>query len=442
MTEEKIEPLKAWVVTVDMGLGHRRATYPLRDIAEGGIITAGGEGFADESEKKLWDRIRNSYEFLSRIRSFPVIGKPLFNILDRIQNIPPFYPIKDMSSPSMQVKLVQKYIEKGMARGVLKIVKQKPLPIISSHPIPALAADYQGLTRNYCIIADAQISRAWVAVNPESSHIHYCAPCGRAVMRLRSYGVPDGRIFLTGFPFPLKLLGDKNLSVLKSDTAQRLHYLDPNNRFWPLHHINVEHFLGRRNCRFKKNRVLTITYAVGGAGAQKETGYKIAKSLKEKLINHRVRLILVAGMRDEVRDYFEKTKAEILPDTDDIRIIYGTTTQEYFEKFDDAIRETDILWTKPSELSFYSGLGIPIVMSPTIGSQEEYNRKWLLEIQAGIQQNDPEYASEWLFDLIKEGRLAESAWDGFLKARKYGTYKIREILETGIMVRETSPLKR
>ncbi|GAG44473.1 unnamed protein product, partial [marine sediment metagenome] len=30
----------------------------------------------------------------------------------------------------------------------------------------------------------------------------------------------------------------------------------------------------------------------------------------------------------------------------------------------------------------------------------------------------------------------------FLKARKYDTYKIQEILETGAMARETSPLKR
>ena len=181
---------------------------------------------------------------------------------------------------------------------------------------------------------------------------------------------------------------------------------------------------------------------MGGAGAQKEIGYKIAKSMREKLAAKQLRLNLIAGIREEVRDYFDNVKKEILPDTDNIRIVYGTTKEDYFEVFSDIIRETDILWTKPSELSFYSGLGIPIIMAPTIGSQEEFNRRWLLEIQAGIDQYDPEYSSEWLFDLLKEGRLAESAWDGFLKARKYGTYKILEILETGTMARETSPLKR
>jgi hypothetical protein len=125
-----------------------------------------------------------------------------------------------------------------------------------------------------------------------------------------------------------------------------------------------------------------------------------------------------------------------------VNIIYGETKTDYFKIFSEIIRETDILWTKPSELSFYCGLGIPIIMAPTIGSQEEYNRKWLIEIQAGIDQDDPEYVDEWLTDYLREGRLAESAWDGFLKARKYGTYKILEVLETGTMGVEKSPLKR
>jgi hypothetical protein len=97
-----------------------------------------------------------------------------------------------------------------------------------------------------------------------------------------------------------------------------------------------------------------------------------------------------------------------------------------------------VLWTKPSELSFYCGLGIPIIISPTIGSQEVFNRKWLLEIGAGVLQEDPGYTGQWLFDLLDSGRLAEIAWSGFLNARKYGTYNIREILENGIEAREST----
>ncbi len=439
-TEE--ETLKAWVATVDMGLGHQRATYPLRHLAEGGLITVGGDSTADPGEKKLWQRLRRTYEALSRIRSLPLVGKPIFGLLDTLQNIPPFYPIRDMSYPSFQVRLLKRFIDRGLCQGMIEAIRQKPLPLVTSYPVPAIAADQAGYGLVYCIICDAEINRAWVPEDPGASRIHYLAPCGRAVMRLRSYGVPDERIFLTGFPFPLEVLGSQKLEILRSDTAQRLFVLDPRQRFWPLRGRNVAHFLGKGNCRPSGERVLTITFAVGGAGAQKEIGGQIAQSLRKRLEQGLVRLVLIAGVREEVRDYFQQVKDELLPDSDQLQIVYAPTKVEYFKAFSQVIRQTDILWTKPSELSFFCGLGIPIIMAPIIGSQEHYNRKWLLEIQAGIDQEDPQYTNEWLFDLLDGGRLAESAWDGFLKARKFGTYKIAEILETGTMARETSPLKR
>jgi len=45
-------------------------------------------------------------------------------------------------------------------------------------------------------------------------------------------------------------------------------------------------------------------------------------------------------------------------------------------------------------------------------------------------------------DLVKAGRLADAGWNGFLKARKFGTYKIHEILRTGTMKQEKPVLRR
>jgi len=436
------DPLRSWVVSVDMGLGHQRAVSPFGHVAEGGIITIGGKETGNHEEQRLWDRMRNSYEFLSRVKSVPLVGKPLFSLLDTLQNIPYFYPIRDMSGPNFQVKLLNYFIERGLCRSMLEQIREKPLPLLTSYLAPALAAEKAGYDRIYCIICDAEIARAWVSENPGRSRINYLAPCGRAVMRLKIYGVPEERIFLTGFPFPSSVIGGKNLRTLKADVGQRLHYLDPSGRFWPLHRKHVSYFLGKENCVFKKKRVLTITFAVGGAGAQRDIGYTIAKSLREKLKRGELRLLLVAGVRKEIRDYFESVIKDLMPGSQAISILYGETKEEYFEKFSEAIRQTDVLWTKPSELSFYCGLGIPIVMAPSIGSQEFYNMKWLLEVQAGIPQDDPQYTDQWLMDLLHEGRLAESAWDGFLKARKLGLYKIMEVLKTGTLKHESSPLKR
>jgi len=424
-----------------MGLGHQRAAYPLRDIAEGGIITLGKAENTSPSEQRLWERLRKSYEFLSRTKSWPLIGNTVFGLLDRLQNIPPFYPIRDMSNPSFQVRWLKGLIEKGMCSGLMEMIRAKPLPLLTTFYAPAIAADMAGYGRIYSIICDAEINRAWVAENPRTSKIVYLVPCGRAVRRLNEYGIPNEQIWLTGFPIPLELLGDRNISVLKRDLGQRLHFLDPTGeRFWPMHGLNVEHFLGAKNCRFAKKRPFTITFAVGGAGAQTDIAYTVARSLRDKIAKGEVGYNILAGVRPEVKEYLESVKKELaLPQ---IQVVSGKTLNEYFQGFTECMHTTDVLWTKPSELSFYCGLGIPVIMAPHIGSQEDFNQAWLLEIQAGFPQQDPQYADQWLLDLIRAGRLADAAWNGFLKARKYGTYKIHEVLMTGTMEKETSVLRR
>jgi hypothetical protein len=104
---------------------------------------------------------------------------------------------------------------------------------------------------------------------------------------------------------------------------------------------------------------------------------------------------------------------------------------KYFSEFNLSLRETDILWTKPSELSFYSGLGIPIIIAEPIGSQEDYNRRWLLGIGSGVDSKNPENVEEWLFDFLNSSWLAEAAMNGFLKAPKMGTYNIRNLILKG-----------
>ena len=433
---------KAWVVSADMGYGHQRAVYPLEEIAEDGLITVGSSEAVSKAEQKLWKRLLNAYEFFSRAKGVPVIGTPFFGMLDSLMRIPSFYPLRNLSNTTFQVNLLESLIEKGLCKGMLEKTSTKDLPIVTSFYASAVAADKKGFNKVYCIICDADINRVWVAKDPWESKIEYFAPCGKAAQRLKAYGVPDERIHLTGFPLPIELIGDENLTTLKKNLGQRLYYLDPQNKFRARHGRNVEHFLGKENCVLRNDRKLTITYAVGGAGAQKEIGEKIANSLKTKLLSGEIRLNLVAGIRKEVNDFFQSIKNEIDPDGENIKVIYSESLHEYFDLFNNSLHETDILWTKPSELSFYCALGIPIVMSPIIGSQEKFNRKWLREIQAAMKQEKPDYTDQWLNDLLNRGTLAESAWDGFLKARKLGTYKILEVLEKGYLEKESHPVLR
>ena len=108
--------------------------------------------------------------------------------------------------------------------------------------------------------------------------------------------------------------------------------------------------------------------------------------------------------------------------------MYQEKIEDYFNIFNQKLRKTDILWTKPSELSFYAALGIPIIIAPAIGSQEEFNKRWLLKSGFGLLQENPIHTNQWLFDWLEKGYLAEAAMEGFIEGEKLGTLKIEKII--------------
>ena len=382
---------------------------------------------------------------MSRTTKIPVIGSLITSIMDSLLYIPKFYPLKEMHKPTLQVRYLKFCIKRGICNGIIEEMKSHELPMITSFYSSAIAAEMAGHKKVYCIICDTDISRVWVSEDASASRIIYFAPGTESFHRLRSYGVPEKNILLTGFPLPLELLGDRTLDRLKINLSRRLRNLDPNGLFDNLYKHSVNAFLkNEENNTTGKSSVqpITITYAVGGAGAQKEIGKKIAQSLAKKIRDNQVKLNLVAGTRTDLREYFLKVKEEITDNNINVRIIWAEENEKYFDLFNDCLQTTDILWTKPSELSFYCALGIPIIMTPAIGPQERFNRRWLRETGSGFKQRNPDYTDQWLFDLLNKGRFAEAAWLGFLKGRKYGTYNILEFLEKGTFTSSNDPLKR
>ena len=175
---------------------------------------------------------------------------------------------------------------------------------------------------------------------------------------------------------------------------------------------------------------VTITFSVGGAGAQWEIGIAILESLQQHIKAGKVRLILAAGALQRVKDKFVAALQRLNIPVDN-NIVYAPDRFEYFRKFSEAMHETDILWTKPSELSFYTGLGLPIIIAPPLGSQEESNQAWLHMVGAGTEQFDPRYANEWLMDWIESGWLAGAAVNGLLNTPKKAVQHIEDIVLRG-----------
>ncbi len=427
----KIIDPKAWVVGVDMGYGHQRTAFPLRFLAsDGEIINANNYPGIPEGDKLIWESTRNIYEFISRLKSAPMIGEFCFSLFERFQKILSYYPKRDLSESNFSVEQVYSLLKRGWGSHLIsKLGKKSPgLPFITTFFNAAFMAEFFGYPGDiFCIICDADIARAWAPLNPHITRIKYFVPNQRTAQRLESYGINRSNIIFTGFPLPLENIGDEKREILKEDLRYRLLNLDPQGRYRERYHSLVERHLGR--LPLQPSHPLTIMFSIGGAGAQKEMGVEILKNLKDKIIFGSIKVILSAGSRESTKNYFEEEIKRIGLSNElkrNIEIIYEKSIKEYFSKFNLALRKTDILWTKPSELSFYSALGIPIIVAPPIGSQEDFNQRWILKSGFGINQEDPRYLSQWLFDWLDQGYLAEAAMQAFIEGEQLGVLKIKE----------------
>jgi hypothetical protein len=416
-----------------MGYGHQRAAYPLKHLAyKNQIITANSYPGIPPSDHRLWHDSRIFYEFMSRFKRIPLIGKAAWDLYDNLQEIPKFYPRRDLSKLSMQVKNIYFLIEtRQWGKHLIQKLSKNPIPMICSFFIPAFMAEVWGYPGEiYLIATDADINRAWAPKHPATSKIKYFAPNYRVAERLKLYGVRPENIFLTGFPLPIENTGD-NLEIAKNDLVNRLVNLDPKLEHWKRYRALIKKYVNVGELPKKSNHPLTLMFAVGGAGAQREIGAQLLGSLRKEIREHKIRIVLVAGIHNSVSHFFRQAArgAGLERELDKyVKIIFANSKNEYFKRFNHALRTADILWTKPSELSFYSALGVPIIIAPPIGSQEEFNRKWLRTIGSAVTQDDPRYANQWLMDWVESGWFAEAAMEGFVEAPKYGTYNIERII--------------
>lgn len=416
---------QAWVIAVDMGYGHQRAAYPFRDIACERIITANSDKIVTPEEKRLWEKLQAFYEGVSRFSRVPVIGPPLWRAYDRFQAISPHYPFKDLSKPTLGSMRLHRLIRRGFAGSVAEYTRKRDeLPLVTTFFAVALSADHAGRKNVFCVVTDTDVNRVWVAEKPKESKIIYLAPMPMNRARLLQYGVPEENIFVTGFPLP-----QENVDTAAADLAGRIATLDTKGVFRKKYREMLTPEMGA--IMEKTTRPLTITYAVGGAGAQADVARDILSSLAPHIREGKMRLNLIAGTRLEVNQYFQQIIREQGLDAElgrGIQILCSLTKVEYFEKFNVMLRETDVLWTKPSELCFYAALGLPIVMSQPLGAHEERNQEWLMRLGAGQRQEDPRAAAEWIADWCSHGLLAYNAFNGFFHAPRHGTENIKRLL--------------
>ena len=410
-----------------MGYGHQRAAFALKDLAHDRIITANDDEIITESEKRIWQQMQRTYETISRLSSVPLIGKSLFRIYDRLQDIKPLYPFRDLSVPNFGVKYLKRLLKKGICKSLLQYMQNhKPAhPMLTTFYVPALAANFHTYKQPaYCVVTDTDINRIWVCENPKGNKVTYFVPTERSGKRLQSYGIEKKNIIKTGFPLPKELIGT-NDEIVSKDFANRLVNLDPRREF--------DDFMKKqKGVKFKgeKTHPLTLTFIIGGAGAQQEILYQLTESLKEKIKNKELQFRILFGTHLEHAENFRHFLQKLgLANQAYIEVQVAANLNRYFTEFTELMHETDILFTKPSEMSFYAALGIPIVALPALGAHEHYNLRWLQNKGCVVPLDNPQTTAEWLFDLLEQGVFAKAAIDGYLFTQHRGVYNIEQFFK-------------
>jgi UDP-N-acetylglucosamine:LPS N-acetylglucosamine transferase len=377
---------------------------------------------ADASEQELWGRTRRFYEAVSRL-STVTGGAPVRALLDGITHIPSLHPRRDLSAPTLGARGLDRLAANGMGLGLARWLEEREGTLLTTFYAPAVTSDKLSRRPVFCVVTDSDVNRVWAPLDAGASRVRFFAPSRRVVRRLEAYGVRPDRIRYTGYPLPGELVGGRERAALHRNLAARLVRLDPGEVFIGPHRAELERVLGPLPAE-QRGRPPHVVFAVGGAGAQVNIADELLPGIVRPLAEGKLRLTLVAGVRDEVavrfRAAIERSGAR------GVEILVAPDVPAYLRAFNALLAETDVLWSKPSEITFFAALGLPLVFSPPVGVHEGYNRRWAVESGAGLRQHEPALAAGWLGDWIADGILAGAAWSGATRLPSLGLYDIAD----------------
>ncbi len=271
----------------------------------------------------------------------------------------------------------------------------KDVPFIAAHVWPAQAAVHAGFTKVVNAIPDNWPMALHYAegsihtVQTPSAYLGYKALREMAKRRLKP--MPDGSLFDVGH-----YVDDELVANLESDNAARI-----------------------RRIREGKPRRYLLT--VGGAGAQVDIFARIIARLLPKIKKNKAALFVNVGdhknVWEQLKEKLPKMQgaAEHFDDFDEIsefceKAINGDVTGIHAFCNEDIfaavystnllMRATDVLITKPSELSFYP---VPKLMIKRVGGHERWGAIRAAEVGDGTYECDTLPQIYTMLDLLQNG---------------------------------------
>ena len=404
MADESAPMQTPVVAAIDMGYGHLRPAAALARHLGVRLLRMDAPPLGDARDREFWDRTRRLYEPLTRFSQLPGVGPPLRALLNAVTAIPSPWPSRDLSGPGPGTKWMLKAAREGVGQALARHLRETGAPLVATFYAAPILAELHGASGLHCLITDSDVNRVWAPPEPARSRIVYFAAADRARRRMESYGVPRSQIRVTGYPLPDSLVG--------SDRAA----LEANFR------ARMERLEGRRGPPL-------VVFAIGGAGAQVPLARSAIAGMRRQILDGSLRLALVAGVRAEVaRSLRQALAAAGLDSHPGVEVLAESDVFAYFDAFNALLARADALWSKPSETTFFAGLGLPFIAAPPVGVHEEWNLRWAADRGAALAQHDPATAGEWLLEWLEDGVLAAAADAGMRHLPQMGLYEIGQEL--------------
>lgn len=293
----------------------------------------------------------------------------------------------------------------------------KDMPCIATHVWPAQAAIHAGMKNVVNAIPDN-----WPMALHLSEGSTHLVQTPSSYLGYRTLKGMDGNKIL--YPIPA------------NDIYEVGHYID--------HELvnNLDDDCNKRLARINKGKAKRFLLTIGGAGAQQEFYSQIIKKLLPLVKENKVVLYLNVGdhknvwdnlassiveLKDLAETYFDdwtKTKEftdkAINEDISGVHVFYHKDIFAAVYSTNLLIRSTDVLVTKPSELSFYP---VPKLLIKRVGGHEMWGAITSSEIGDGtIECETPALALQMIDLMLEDNYILKMMCNKIIDLNKIGRY--------------------
>lgn len=385
-----------------MGFGHLRAAHNIAGYSHSPIVRVDREPNVRAMDRFVWNGTQRIHTYASRDAESR--NRLLYDWFENLMRLP-----DDHRAPTLtETRFVFLLNKLGVGEKFFRSLDPGYPTLVHTFYLHALLSVYRHYPgRSYLLLCDVEFHRVWVPLDPRERSLEYLVPAPQSADRLMSYGVPHEQIHVTGFPLPVVSTGQRDLAILESNLEIR-----------------------RRRLRRDSTVPMTIMFPFSGAGAYSNVLAELVKSLLDHLREGSVRLIVACGNNQHALRSAENIFMNYgLEESEFTEIMFDENLFTSFDRFDSALKSADLIITKPGELVFYAGLGIPMVFLPPIGGHEAKNREYLLENRCAVDMGVVSEFPQWLEESRRSERLLELAEMGYRNLPKTGTFDIDEIVK-------------